>query len=94
MDTQVLVRFHHLNVHSLDVHWYRKRVFAPSEVHHQLLGFPCIELEAFQLAPIHKALGQISLLPVVICDEVDDCGVIRELFSRWQLAELRVKSAV
>ena len=48
VNTQVLVTFHHLNIH------------------HQLFGSPCMELEAVLLAPIHKALGpfpRYSLCP-------------------------------
>ena len=78
--TQVLIRVHSLNVLSLDVHRCCRGVTAPAEVHHQLLGFPRVDLEAVSLAPVHKVLSQFSELPVIIiCDEAYDGRVVREL---------------
>ena len=70
MNTQVLVGFHNLYVRSLDVHWCRGGVLAPSDVHHQL-GLSCVELEVVPLevvplAPEGEVLRQLPVLPVIL----------------------------
>ena len=53
---------------------------APAEIHHQLLGFSYVDLEAVPLTPVHKVIDQFSVFPViVVSDEADDGRVIREL---------------
>jgi len=80
VNTQVLIRFYNLNVHSLDAHWYRRRAFTTAEVQHQLLGLTGVDVEAVPLAPFQKVLVQFSVFPVIVGkDEADDCRVIREL---------------
>lgn len=54
-------------------------MFPPAEIHPQLLGFSCIELEVILLASI-QVLGQFSVRPVIsILDEANNGSVIREL---------------
>lgn len=55
----------------LDVYWCGLLVSAPAENHQQLLGLPCVELEAVLLAPVHKVLSP----------KANICKVIRELVS-------------
>ena len=42
----------------------------PVQIHHQLFGLPCIELEVIPLAPVHKVLNKFSVGSVVL-DEAD-----------------------
>lgn len=66
VNAQIPVCFHH-HVHSMDVYWYR-RSFCTCGSLSPALQFYCIDLQAVPLAPIHKALGQFSVLSVVpIC---------------------------
>lgn len=52
----------------------------PAEIHNQLLGFPCVDLEVVLLTPFHKVLDQFSIFPVIVnSDEADDGRVVREL---------------
>ena len=53
LNSQVLVRCHHLNVCSLDVHLCA-RLSVPAEIHHQLFGLPGVELEVVLLASVYK----------------------------------------
>ncbi len=57
-----------------------RRECVPVKIHHQLIGLPCVDLEAIPVAPVHKVLGQLFVLSVIhICDEADYCRVFREL---------------
>ena len=79
MNSQVLVRCHHLNVCSQDVHLCAG-LFVPVEIHHQLFGLPGVELEVVPPAPVHKVLNKFSVGSVVLVpDEADDSRVVREL---------------
>ena len=76
--SQVLVRCHHLNVCSQDVHLYTG-LSVPSQIHHQLFGLPGIQLEMVTLAPVHKVLNKFSVGSVVpVPDEADDSTVVSE----------------
>lgn len=49
-------------------------------LHHQLLGFPDVELQVVSVAPSYKALKQVSvLLLLIIFDAYGNGGVICEL---------------
>lgn len=77
VNTQVLVRVHCLNVRTQDVHRCQGGVSSPAEIHHQLFGLPCIELEVVPLAPVSKVLYLSSILPVILIrDEADNSRVI------------------
>lgn len=57
------------------------------KVHHQLLGFPTVDLEVVLQAPPDEVLSQFSVLPgIPIGDEANNCWVFRELWK--QLADL------
>ena len=53
VNSQVLVRCHHPNVCSQDVHLCAG-LFVPVEIHHRLFGLPGTELEVVLLAPVYK----------------------------------------
>lgn len=77
VSTQVFVRVHNVNVHSLDIDHCKQVVSAPEEIHHQLFDVSHVDLEVVPLAPGHS---QFSVLPVIlICEEANDRSVIREL---------------
>ncbi|XP_010783531.1 uncharacterized protein [Notothenia coriiceps] len=86
MNTQVFVRFQNLNVCSLDVHWCRGGVLAPSEIYHQLLGLRCVQLKVvpLELVPLEGVPLEVVLLEgvpleVVPLEEVPLEGVPLEL---------------
>ena len=77
VNSQILVRCHHLNVCSQDVHLHVE-LFLPVEIHHQLFGLPGAELEVVPLAPVHKVLSKFSVGSVVpFPDEADESRVVR-----------------
>lgn len=67
---------------SLSIPWYRVRVFASVEVHHQLFSFPCIDLKVVPLRPIHKALEKSKFSQ---CSQPSpgERGIYRK-YSRWK----------
>lgn len=72
--TQICISVQDLNVHSLDVCWCMWKISAAVEVHHQLLGFPIIDLEEVLLVLVNKVLGLFSVLTAVpISDEANNC---------------------
>ncbi|MED6240554.1 hypothetical protein ATANTOWER_023176 [Ataeniobius toweri] len=73
VNTQVLIRVHYLNVRSLDV-----LQCAPTEIHHQLLGFP-------HVTTLYPELSSVSRLTMVETSEN---------FCKWQLGKLIKKCAV
>ena len=84
VNSQILVRCHHLNVCSQDVHLCAG-LFVSAEIHHQLFGLPGVELEVVPLAPVYKVLNKFSVGSVVLVpDEADNSRVVRELNCRWQ----------
>ena len=79
VNSQVLVRCHHLNVRSQDVHLCAE-LFVPAEIHRQLFGLPSVELEVVPLATVHKVLNKFSVGSVIpVPDEASDSRVVREL---------------
>ena len=90
-NSQVLVRCHHLNVCSLDVHLCAG-LSVPAEIHQQLFGLPSVELEVVPLVPVYKVLNKLSVGSVVlILDEADDSRDIRELLQKvvgWLVVEV------
>ena len=54
---------------------------APAEILQPVFGLPCIDLEEVGLAPIHQAVGQLSVVP--LCDE----AMVRSLLSQVCSAE-------
>ncbi|MEQ2215749.1 hypothetical protein XENOCAPTIV_005427 [Xenoophorus captivus] len=56
------VRVHYLNISSLDVHQRQCDGSAPAQIHHQLLGLPCIDQEVVPVAPVHKVLCPLSVI--------------------------------
>ena len=67
VNSLVLVRCHHLNVCSQDVHLCAE-LFVPAEIHHQLFGLPGVKLEVVRLALVYKVLNKFSVGSVVHTD--------------------------
>ena len=79
VNSQVLVKCHHLDVSSQDVNMCAG-LSVPTEIHHQLFGLSGVELEVILMAPVHKVLNKFSEGSVVpVPDEAEDSRVIREL---------------
>ena len=72
VNSQVLLRCHHLSVCSQDVHLCAG-LSVTVEIHHQLFGLPGIELEVIPMAPVHKVLNKFFIGAVVpVPDEADE----------------------
>ena len=56
VNTQVLVRCHHLKAPSLDAHWCKRGVGLSVEVHPQVFHCPSIDMELVSLTQVHKVL--------------------------------------